>query len=125
MLQMSLALATLFRRYDFSIESGFEMEFLPSFTLCPKNGLRLHVARRSESLMPVAKPITPLTESRSVRAETVGQSRDGCTLKISRQEVAMAGPVGGSVLRLMHSMISLPISSIALLGELLQNWYRR
>ncbi|KAB2571925.1 cytochrome P450 46A1 [Lasiodiplodia theobromae] len=46
MLQMSLALATLFRRYDLAFEPGFEMEFLPSFTLCAKNGLRICVSRR-------------------------------------------------------------------------------
>jgi cholesterol 24(S)-hydroxylase len=47
MLQMSLAIATLFRRYNLSFEPGFEMEFLPSFTLCAKNGLRLQVSRRT------------------------------------------------------------------------------
>ncbi|KAG9217789.1 hypothetical protein CCMSSC00406_0003522 [Pleurotus cornucopiae] len=39
MLEMSLTLATLFKRYDFSFQEGFSMEFLPSFTLCSKNGL--------------------------------------------------------------------------------------
>ncbi|EKG09696.1 Cytochrome P450 [Macrophomina phaseolina MS6] len=47
MLQMSLALATLFRRYDLSLAPGFEMEFLPSFTLCAKNGLHVRVSRRA------------------------------------------------------------------------------
>lgn len=47
MLEMSLALATLFRRYDLAFEDGFQMEFLPSFTLCAKNGLRVRVARRT------------------------------------------------------------------------------
>ncbi|KAI1435478.1 cytochrome P450 46A1 [Xylaria sp. CBS 124048] len=46
MLEMSLTLATLLRRYDISLEPGFELEYLPSFTLKPKNGLRVRVRRR-------------------------------------------------------------------------------
>jgi len=48
MFEMTLTLATLFRRYDISIEPGFELEYLPSFTLKPKNGLLLRVTRRKE-----------------------------------------------------------------------------
>ncbi|KAL5492856.1 hypothetical protein ACEPAI_4304 [Sanghuangporus weigelae] len=39
MLEMSLTLATLFKRYDLTLQKRFNMEFLPSFTLCSKNGL--------------------------------------------------------------------------------------
>lgn len=46
MLEMSLTLATLFRFYDLSFEEGFEMQFLPSFTMCAKNGLKVCVAKR-------------------------------------------------------------------------------
>jgi hypothetical protein len=46
---MTITLATLFRRYDLQIESGFEMEFLPSFTLRPKNGLPIRVSRRGSN----------------------------------------------------------------------------
>ena len=46
MLEISLTLATLYRRYDLALETGFQMEFLPSFTLCAKNGLRVRVTRR-------------------------------------------------------------------------------
>ncbi|KAI3324061.1 cytochrome P450 46A1 [Xylariaceae sp. AK1471] len=46
MLEMTLTLATLFRRYDLSLEPGFQMEYLPSFTLKPKNGLPVRVSRR-------------------------------------------------------------------------------
>ena len=52
---MTLALATLFRRYDLSLEPGFEMKFLPSFTLRPKNGLPIRVNRRTMSHDQVAK----------------------------------------------------------------------
>lgn len=47
MLEMTLTLATLFRRYDLSLEPEFEMEYLSSFTLKPKNGLPIRVIRRS------------------------------------------------------------------------------
>ncbi|KAI1189793.1 cytochrome P450 46A1 [Nemania serpens] len=46
MLEMTLTLATLFRRYDLSLEPGFELEYLPSFTLKPKNGFPIRVTRR-------------------------------------------------------------------------------
>ena len=46
MLEIAMTLATLFRRYDLSLEEGFEMEFLPSFTLCPKNGLPVRARHR-------------------------------------------------------------------------------
>lgn len=46
MLEMTLTLATLFRRYDISLEPGFELEYLPSFTLKPKNGFPIRVTRR-------------------------------------------------------------------------------
>lgn len=46
MLEISLTLATLYRRYELTLENGFQMEFLPSFTLCAKNGLRVRVTRR-------------------------------------------------------------------------------
>ncbi|KAI0864078.1 cytochrome P450 46A1 [Xylaria cubensis] len=46
MLEMTLTLATLFRRYDITPEPGFEMEYLPSFTLKPKNGFPIRVTRR-------------------------------------------------------------------------------
>ncbi|KIJ45361.1 hypothetical protein M422DRAFT_251134 [Sphaerobolus stellatus SS14] len=39
MLEMSLTLATLFKRYELTLEPGFEMIFQPSFTLCSRNGL--------------------------------------------------------------------------------------
>lgn len=47
MLEMTIAIATVIRRYDLSLEPGFKMEFLPSFTLRPKNGLPIRVSRRS------------------------------------------------------------------------------
>lgn len=47
MLEMTLALATIFRRYDLSLEPGFEMEILTSFTLRPKNGLPVRLVRRT------------------------------------------------------------------------------
>lgn len=47
MLEMTLTLATLFRRYTLNLEHGFEMEYLPSFTLSPKNGLPIRVVRRN------------------------------------------------------------------------------
>ena len=47
MLEMSLTLATLFRRYNLAFDDDFQMEFLPSFTLCAKNGLRVRVAKKS------------------------------------------------------------------------------
>ncbi|TLD37843.1 cytochrome P450 46A1 [Venturia nashicola] len=50
MLEMSLTLATLFRQFDLAFEDGFEMEFLPSFTMCAKNGLRVQVSRRSRTV---------------------------------------------------------------------------
>ena len=50
MLEMSLTLATLFRWYDVEFDKGFEMEFLPSFTMCAKNGLMLRVKERSVSI---------------------------------------------------------------------------
>lgn len=46
MLEMTLTLATVFRRYDLSLEPGFKMEYLSSFTLKPKTGLPIRVARR-------------------------------------------------------------------------------
>ncbi|KAJ5724796.1 cytochrome P450 46A1 [Penicillium malachiteum] len=46
MLVMRLTLATLFRRYDLILEPGFEMEYLPSFTLRPKRGLPVKIVRR-------------------------------------------------------------------------------
>ncbi|TGJ80719.1 hypothetical protein E0Z10_g8043 [Xylaria hypoxylon] len=46
MLEMTLTLATLFRRYDITPEPGFELEYLPSFTLKPKNGFPIRVTRR-------------------------------------------------------------------------------
>lgn len=46
MLEMTLTLATLFRRYDLQLDDGFELEYLPSFTLKPKNGLPVKVTRR-------------------------------------------------------------------------------
>ncbi|KAI0483737.1 cytochrome P450 [Xylaria cf. heliscus] len=46
MLEMTLTLATLFRRYDITPEPGFELEYLPSFTLRPKNGFPILVTRR-------------------------------------------------------------------------------
>ncbi|KAL5531001.1 hypothetical protein ACEPAG_3877 [Sanghuangporus baumii] len=39
MLEMSLNLVTLFKRYDLTLHERFNMEFLPSFTLFSKNGL--------------------------------------------------------------------------------------
>ncbi|KAJ5721212.1 uncharacterized protein N7483_009146 [Penicillium malachiteum] len=45
-LVMTLTLATLFRQFDLTLESGFEMEYLPSFTLRPKNGLPVRAVRR-------------------------------------------------------------------------------
>lgn len=47
MLTMKLTLATLFRRYELSLEPGFEMEYLPSLTLRPKKGLPVRVVRRT------------------------------------------------------------------------------
>ena len=47
MLEMTLAVATVLRRYDLTIEPGFNLEILPSFTLRPKNGLRILVNRRT------------------------------------------------------------------------------
>lgn len=47
MLEMPLTMATLLRRYDLTLEPGFEMEYLPSFTLRPKNGLPIRVSRRT------------------------------------------------------------------------------
>lgn len=47
MLEMTLAIATIIRRYDLSLEPGFTMEILPSFTLRPKNGLPIRLSRRS------------------------------------------------------------------------------
>ncbi|KAI0973388.1 cytochrome P450 46A1 [Xylaria arbuscula] len=46
MLEMTLTLATLLRRYDITPEPGFELEYLPSFTLKPKNGFPIRVTRR-------------------------------------------------------------------------------
>lgn len=46
MLEMSLTIATLFRRYDLTLLPSFEMEYLPSFTLRPKHGLPVYIARR-------------------------------------------------------------------------------
>ncbi|KAI1161516.1 cytochrome P450 46A1 [Nemania serpens] len=50
MLEMSLTLATLFRWYDFAFDQGFEMEFLPSFTMCAKNGLMLRIKERDSTI---------------------------------------------------------------------------
>lgn len=47
MLEMTLAVATVIRRYDLSLEPDFNMELLASFTLRPKNGLPIRVSRRS------------------------------------------------------------------------------
>ena len=47
MLEMPLVIATVLRRYDLSIEPGFKLEILPSFTLRPKNGLPIRLSRRS------------------------------------------------------------------------------
>ncbi|EJD00090.1 cytochrome P450 46A1 [Fomitiporia mediterranea MF3/22] len=46
MLEMSLTLATLFKRYDLEFQAGFSMEYLPSFTLCSKNGLPVKSQQR-------------------------------------------------------------------------------
>lgn len=46
MLEMSLTLATIFQRYDVEFEQGFEMEFLASFTLCSRNGLKVKVHKK-------------------------------------------------------------------------------
>ncbi|OTB01256.1 hypothetical protein M426DRAFT_75321 [Hypoxylon sp. CI-4A] len=46
MFEMTLTLATLFRRYDMRLEDNFELEYLPSFTLKPKNGLPVRLTRR-------------------------------------------------------------------------------
>ncbi|EKM51452.1 uncharacterized protein PHACADRAFT_152212 [Phanerochaete carnosa HHB-10118-sp] len=46
MLEMSLTLATLFKRYDLELEPGFEMDFQPSFTLCSRNGLPVYARLR-------------------------------------------------------------------------------
>ena len=48
MLEMSLTLATLFKRYDLSFQPGFEMVFQPSFTLCSRNGLPVLAQLRKE-----------------------------------------------------------------------------
>ena len=47
MLEMTLTIATILRRYDLSLKPGFNMEILPSFTLRPKNGLPIYVTRRT------------------------------------------------------------------------------
>lgn len=47
MLEMTLTLATLFRQFEISLEPGFELEYLPSFTLKPKNGFPVRVTRRT------------------------------------------------------------------------------
>ncbi|EJC99581.1 cytochrome P450 [Fomitiporia mediterranea MF3/22] len=47
-LEMSLTLATLFKRYDLKLQEGFVMEFLPSFTLCSKNGLPVTARVRAQ-----------------------------------------------------------------------------
>lgn len=47
MLEMTMTLATVFRRYDLFLKTGFEMELLASFTLRPKNGLPVRVVRRT------------------------------------------------------------------------------
>lgn len=47
MFEISLTLATLFRQFDLSLPDGFEMEFDPAFTLCPKNGLPVFATRRT------------------------------------------------------------------------------
>lgn len=47
MFEMTITIATLFRRYNLSLKPGFEMEYLPSFTLRPKHGLPIYVTRRS------------------------------------------------------------------------------
>ncbi|KAK5626570.1 hypothetical protein RRF57_002285 [Xylaria bambusicola] len=47
MLEMTLTLATLFRHFEISLEPGFELEYLPSFTLKPKNGFPIRVTRRT------------------------------------------------------------------------------
>ncbi|KAF4586249.1 hypothetical protein EYR38_010524 [Pleurotus pulmonarius] len=49
MLEMTLTLATIFKRYDFSFKDGFSMEFLPSFTLCSKNGLPVKLRNRTQA----------------------------------------------------------------------------
>lgn len=46
MLEMTLVLATVFRRYDMSLAPGFDLEYMPSFTLKPKAGLWLNITRR-------------------------------------------------------------------------------
>lgn len=46
MFEMTLTLATIFRRYELTLEPGFKMEYLPSFTLKPKHGLPIRVTRR-------------------------------------------------------------------------------
>ena len=48
MLEMSLTLATLFKRYDLSFKPGFEMVFQPSFTLCSRNGLPVYAKLRKQ-----------------------------------------------------------------------------
>ncbi|KAI0977543.1 cytochrome P450 46A1 [Xylaria arbuscula] len=50
MLEMTLVLATVFRRYDLSLEPGFEMEYMPSFTLKPKNGLPVRLKLNTTSV---------------------------------------------------------------------------
>jgi cholesterol 24(S)-hydroxylase/benzoate 4-monooxygenase len=47
MLEVTLTMATWFRKFDLSLEDGFRMEYLPSFTLCPKNGLWVRAQQRS------------------------------------------------------------------------------
>lgn len=47
MLEMTLVLATVFRRYDMRLAPGFELEYLPSFTLKPKDGMWLKITRRT------------------------------------------------------------------------------
>ncbi|KAL1920359.1 uncharacterized protein VTP21DRAFT_736 [Calcarisporiella thermophila] len=46
MAEMKFVLATLLRRYEFSLAPGFTMEYRTAFTLCPGNGLMMKVRLR-------------------------------------------------------------------------------
>lgn len=47
-LEITLTLATLFRRYDLQLDDGYQMDYLSSFTLCARDGLKIRVATRQK-----------------------------------------------------------------------------
>jgi hypothetical protein len=66
-LEMSLTLAALFRWYELSLQPRFELEYIPSFTLRPKNDLSVYITRHGSIWKRVDNYMIPCLHQRDCR----------------------------------------------------------